>query len=524
MSKRLRAIIRVLQKHRITKHHSPSDMRVVLEELGPTYVKIGQLLSTRPDLIPKEYATEFSKLKENVKPMPFDKVMQIVSNELGDKAQHITIEPEPIGSASIAQVHRATLQDGTQVVLKVMRENIYQTVSQDIALLISAINYVKFIPSLSQGLDLKQMTKEIWAVMEKEMDFTNELQNLQMMREQNKEIAYVHFPLPYPQYSTKNVLTMEYIDGIKLTNRQQLLDNDYDLKEICEKLVENYLSQMLDNGFYHIDPHSGNIIIREGKIVWIDLGMVGTLSKKDIHFYTECIQAVISQDAYELKDLLLTMVKLQNDDIDHIGLYRDVDFLLKKYSTLAVSEMNVGSILNELLAIMRKHKLVLPDNITMLARALVLLQETVSMLDGTVNLLDFFKNHISSKDILKRVANQSMQTAKDVFLSSHKAIMLPIFLAEVLEQTLKGQTQLNLNVRNIDKLAQTKKRNAFIISLSVILSFALLSCIVALCVLWQTTGAVFFKVMLIIMVVMLLILGVIGIAVYIGFVIYNLRK
>lgn len=524
MNKRLRAIIRVLQKHRITKHHSPVDMRLVFEELGPTYVKIGQLLSTRPDLIPKEYATEFGKLKENVKPMPFDKVMQIVTNELGDKAQHITIEPEPLGSASIAQVHRATLQDGTQVVLKVMRENIYQTVADDIALLFSAINYVKFIPSLSQGLDLRQMTNEVWSVMAKEMDFTNELKHLQLMSEQNKDIAYIHFPSVYPQYSTKNILTMEYIDGIKLKNRQQLLDNGYDLSEICTKLVENYLSQMLDNGFYHVDPHSANIMIREGKIVWLDLGMVGTLSKKDINFYTQCIQAVIAEDAYELKDLLLTLAKPQLGDVDHIALYRDVDFLLKKYSMLAISEMNMGSILNELMSIMRKHKLSLPENVTMLARALVLLQETISILDPEINLMAFFKNHISTKNILEKFAHETIKTARDVVLSSNKTIMLPVFLAELLEQTLKGQAQVNLNVRNIDKLANIKKRNAFIVSLSMILSFALLSCIVALCVLWQTTGVVFYKVLLIIMVVLLLILGVIGLAVYIGFVIYNLRK
>ncbi len=524
MNKRLRAIIRVLQKHHITKHHSPADMRLVLEELGPTYVKIGQLLSTRPDLIPKEYATEFAKLKENVSPMPFETVMKIITNELGDKTEQLTIHPQPIGSASIAQVHRATTADGKQIVLKVMRENIYQTVSEDIALLISAINYVKFIPSLSQGLDLKQMTKEIWAVMEKEMDFTNELQNLQLMSQQNKDVAYVHFPMVYPQYSTKNVLAMEYIDGIKLSNRQQLLDNGYDLSEICTKLVENYLTQMLDNGFYHIDPHSGNIIIREGKIVWIDLGMVGTLSQKDIAFYTQCIQAVIQQDSYELKDLLLSMVKIQQGDIDHVALYNDVDFLLKKYSSLAVSDMNMGSILNELMAIMRRHKLVLPDNITMLARALVLLQETVSMLDSSVNLMDFFKNHVSTQDILKRFANQSLQTVKDVVLSSHKAIMMPIFLAELLEQTLKGQGQVNLNVRNMDKVVNTKKRNAVILALSVILSFTLLSCIIALCVLWETTGAVFFKVLLIISVVLLLLMGLLGLTFLVGYIVYHLKK
>ena len=501
MSRRLNQIIKVLSKHKITKDYSPANVCVVLEELGPTFVKIGQVLSTRPDLIPKEYADEFTKLKDNVKPMPFEQVQQIIAEELGTANAFAEIDPVPLGSASIAQVHRAKLKDGTEVVVKVMRKNIRETVQQDVELFLSAIKYIKLLPILPASVDLKQMTEEIWHVMERETDFLNESTNIQTMSETNKDIVYVTFPKVFTQYTTSHVLTMENIDGIKLSDAEKLRKEGYDTAEIAQKLVENYMHQALDNGFYHADPHNGNILVRDGKIVWIDLGMVGVLSQADLAVYRKIIKAVIAEDSYEVKDLVLTIVRTTKE-VDHISLYRDIDFMLKKHVNQAVASFDMAELLTEFMDIINRHGMILPENVTMLCRALILLQETVSALDKSVNLMTLLANHFADGQEQPQPTDV-VRSLKSAYVSSKKVAQLPTRMSELLMQVLRGEGLVNVNVQSTDKVCRTQTKNNIRLCLAILIAVEMIAVIAALCVLYAVSQLTVYKVFLIVLVVLI---------------------
>ena len=502
MNRRLKQIIKVLSRHKIAKNHTPADIRVVLEELGPTFVKIGQVLSTRPDLIPKAYADEFVKLKDNVKPMPYEEVRQIIADELGATDVFAEIDPVPIGSASIAQVHRARLTDGTEAVLKVMRKNIRETITQDMELFLSAIKYIKLLPVLPTSVDLQQMTEEIWHVMDRETDFLNEADNLDTMAATNSDIAYVAFPKVYRKYTTSHVLTMELVDGIKLSDPDKLRSEGYDTAEIAQKLVENYMHQALDNGFYHADPHNGNILVRGGKIVWIDLGMVGVLSENDLAVYRKMVKAVIAEDSYEVKDLVLTIVRTTKD-VDHIALYRDIDFLLKKHANQAIASFDMAELLTEFMDIVNRHGMILPENVTVLCRALILLQETVSALDNSVNLMTVLANHVNGQQQDEPQPSDILRQLKTAYVSSKKVALLPTRLSELLMQVLRGEGLVNINLQNADKLTRTQTKNNIRLCLAILLALELVVLAAVLCVLYAVSQLVVYKVLLIILFVAL---------------------
>ena len=216
---RLSEIIAVIKKYRLTKDITPENVRLALEELGPTFVKMGQILSSRDDLIPKEFCNEFQKLKHSVKPMPYETVEEILTREYDCPPSEIyqEINKIPVGSASIAQVHKAVLKTGE-------------------------------------------------------------------FRENNKELVYLKPLKVFNKYSTNNILVMEYIDGFNISDTEELKKAGYDMDEIAEKLAHNYLKQAIDDGFYHADPHSDNIKVVEGKIAYLDFGMMGRLSKRNRKF------------------------------------------------------------------------------------------------------------------------------------------------------------------------------------------------------------------------------------------------
>ena len=279
---RLREITAVLRRHNITKGVTPKKLRAILEDLGPTFIKLGQIMSMHSDILPKRYCDELMLLRTEVTPMPFDEVVSVIEKSYGRSWRRVfsSMEEKPQGSASIAQVHRATLRNGEEVVVKVQRKGIYEKMARDIALLHKA---VKLMPPVSiKGMaDLDLVLDEMWSVTREEMNFLTEASNMEEFARRNKEVNFVGTPKLYQQYTTVNVLVMEYIDGCGIDDKEELTERGYDLKEIGTKLVDNYIKQVMDDGFFHADPHSGNVKIRDGKIIWIDMGMMGRLTEHD---------------------------------------------------------------------------------------------------------------------------------------------------------------------------------------------------------------------------------------------------
>ena len=278
---RLSEIMQVLRRYRITKGITPVKVREILEELGPTYVKLGQILSIRTDLISSEYCKELQKLRSQVSPMPYEEVRAVLCEAYKKDPEDVfaSIVKTPIGSASIAQVHEAFLKSGEHVVLKVQRRGIYGTMERDVAMM---QRMLRFVPPALKGLvDLERVISEFWSAAKEEMDFLREAANMETFSKNNENVVFVASPKLYRELTTAQVLVMEYIDGYSISDTHTLEQEGYDLVEIGEKLADNYVRQIMQDGFFHADPHPGNLRIRGGKIVWLDMGMMGRLTPRD---------------------------------------------------------------------------------------------------------------------------------------------------------------------------------------------------------------------------------------------------
>lgn len=282
MDSRTKEMTAVLKKYKLTHGLTPEKFRLILQELGPTYIKLGQIMSLHSDILPKEYCEELMKLCSDVEPMPFEQVEAVIDASFGYSWKDVfaSIDKKPLGAASIAQVHRATLKTGEQVVVKVQRKGIHEVMSKDMALLHRA---VKLVPPISiKGIvDFDMVLDEMWAVAQEEMNFLLEASNIEEFASNNRDVAFVATPKLYRKYTTSHVLVMEYIKGFNIDDKEGLLKDGYDLEEIGSKLIDNYIGQVIEDGFFHADPHPGNVKIRDGKIVWIDMGMMGRLSEHD---------------------------------------------------------------------------------------------------------------------------------------------------------------------------------------------------------------------------------------------------
>lgn len=248
---RLKEILGVLKKHHITSGIQPEKLRQILEDLGPTYVKLGQIMSMRSDMLPESYCKELERLRTDVKPLPFDVIQSEIEKELGKPADVFfkEISPEPLGSASIAQVHPAVLSNGDQVVIKVQRPQIHEIMEEDIKLMRRAVSLLKFTMGTGELIDFRTVIDELWKTSQEEMDFLKEAANCDTFWENHREIKYVTCPKVYHELTTSHIMVMSYIEGIQIDHIGELEEQGYDMTEIGRKAAENYCKQILEDGF-----------------------------------------------------------------------------------------------------------------------------------------------------------------------------------------------------------------------------------------------------------------------------------
>ena len=357
---RLREIISVIHKHQIARGVTPEKLRLILEDLGPTYIKLGQIMSMRSDIFPKKICDEFMRLRSEVTPMPFSDVREVIEHAYGMKLEDVfeEIQETPIGSASIAQVHKAKLKSGETVVVKVQRKGIYETMSRDIAFLHRA---VKLMPPINMAglVDMNQVLDEMWVVAQDEMNFLAEAANMEEFARLNKNVAFVTSPMLYREYTTTQVLVMEYIDGIGVDEKEKLLEAGYDLDEIGSKMADNYVKQIMEDGFFHADPHPGNMRIRDGKIVWIDMGMMGRFSQRDQVLLGKVIKGVATNDVSLIVEAVLSLGDF-HDKPDQKLLYSDIGDWLTKYGNANFGGLNMGTLMQDLMDIMKENRVSMP--------------------------------------------------------------------------------------------------------------------------------------------------------------------
>lgn len=395
---RLWEIIGVFKNHNVFKDFTPVKFRLILEDLGPTFVKFGQILSNRPDMIPQEYIAELSKLRNDVKPMEYEEVLDILREELNRKEYPIflSIDREPLGSASIAQAHKAVLKDGTEVVVKVQRRNIVDQMMTDIELMKKACRIIHMDNIFKNVFAFEEVLDEIKNTTIEEMNFLMEADHISEFYETNKQFDFIRIPRIIRDLTTEKVLVMEYLDGCNIFERDTITAQNLDMDKIGRKLAEHFIYQALDVGYFHADPHPNNLLITDGKIGYIDFGMMGRLSNKNKDLLKNAMIAITNNDIREVVRVATTLCGTP-DDIDCEKLGKELDSLISGSVSSGICDINVTEFVTEFLRILVSNRLRVPKDITMLARGSIVLEGTLSIVSPTINLMEVFQNRV--KDI-----------------------------------------------------------------------------------------------------------------------------
>lgn len=457
--KRLQEILAVLRKHDIAKGLTPVKLREIMEDLGPTYVKLGQIMSMRSDMIPEKYCQELSKLRTDVNPLPFSTILTVLEKELKQPPMQIfeSIDPHPLGSASIAQVHPAVLKDGRKVVLKVQRPHIHEIMEEDIRLIRKASGILK-LTSTGNLIDFNTVIDELWKTSQEEMDFVKEAQNCDLFYKNNQEVVYVTSPQVIHELTTPRLLVMSYIEGIRIDQTEELTKQGYDMTEIGEKVAANYCKQILEDGFFHADPHPGNLWISGGKIAWLDLGMMGHLSESYKRLIKRAVVALLQNDIYELKNILLAMGETK-ERINHAALYTDIDDIVNKYMTMGFGDMHLGELIESLLDLVKEHHISINADVTMLGRSMVTIEGTLRDCSPDVNLLRILSSYMSDTLINDIDAKKELRhMVRDLYASQTKMLAIPSLLSDLLNITKNGQSKVNMELTDAKETNKTLRK------------------------------------------------------------------
>ena len=472
---RLREMVEVLRARDIVHGITPEKLRLILEDLGPTFVKLGQIMSMRPDFLPQEYCDELMKLQTEANPLPFSVIEKVIEQEYQRRWTRIfrSIDEEALGSASIAQVHCAVLLDGEKVVIKVQRPGVHDIMSKDIVLLKRAAGILKILGPAQDVVDFSMVLDELWAIAKQEMDFVMEANHIEEFRHANQDADFVSCPKVYRHLTTQHVLVMEYVDGIQIDDVAGLKAAGIDARRIGERLGENYVKQIVEDGYFHADPHPGNIWVRGGKIVWLDLGMMGRLSNKDRAAIRKAIFALAQHDVFEMKAAVLSL-GVPQERIDHARLYQDIDALIAQYGDLDFRSLKMGILSRQIMNVLRSHHIVIAPGISMFCRGVMTIEGVMRLVCPEVSFVEILARSMElsfAKGFNWR--EEAGKAKREGYILLRKSLQLPEQISDILKMTLSGQTKVNLELTGADEpLARLNKMiNKLIIAL---LSAALL--------------------------------------------------
>ena len=452
-------ILSVFAKHNFyVNGFTPEEMRTTLEDLGPTYVKIGQIASSRTDMLPEEYCKELEKLRSDVHPLDAAVAREVIERETGKKISEIYAEfhDDPLGAASIAQAHYGVLKDGTKVVTKVQRPLIADMMRKDFVLLKKLAGVIGVAESSEEGgsaVDLKSVIEELEKVTEEELDFRVEAENTRRFRAESiEDPAVISCPEIIDELTTERILTMTFVDGYSISKKERVEQDGYDRVEIGKAIVESYLHQVLDVGTFHGDPHQGNIMISHGIPYWIDFGMIGHVSDQSISALMDVIFALIQKDVEALTNAALALGKVSGK-LNKTKLMDDVDSMIGRYmSAKNITDIDVGALLTDLTALMNEYHITVPGEYTMLIRSLVTIEGVLEEFCPELNLFDFL-----TKKMLQRakdsfdIKEQITSALENITASGLRTVRLPGLASDVLRNLVKGRLKINFELAGFEE-------------------------------------------------------------------------
>jgi len=432
----------------------PERARMAMEELGPTFVKTGQILSTRSDLIPPDFITELEKLQDRVAALRFETVKQQIERELGRSLEELFAEfdPEPLAAASIGQVHRAVLPGGREVIVKVQRPDIEKIIDIDLEILYDVARFLER-SGWSETYSPVEAVAEFDRVLHEELDYNAEGRNADAFRKNFAGDPDVIIPLVYWEYSTGKILVMEYVRGIKFNELQEIERLGLDRTALARKSVMALFKQILIDGFFHGDPHPGNLAALPGeKVVFMDFGMAGFLTDKTRIEVGNLLMALAGRDTRAVAKSL-SQLWVVPGDVDINILQRDINFLLRKIYEVPLSQVSLAKTLSDIMGIAFKHHISVPAEFALLVKTLITMEGVAEKLDPGLSIVKVV-SPFSKRLIMERLSPQTLsKTAWNNLRELSGALsLLPEQVGEVLGQAAGGNLRLKHQFPQVDEV------------------------------------------------------------------------
>ena len=452
---------------------SAERMRLALEELGPTFIKLGQLLSTRPDVIPQSFVREFEKLQDDVPSFPFADVTAQLVRELGGPVEQFFawIDPEPLAAASIAQVHRARLTSGEDVAVKVRRPGIVELVESDISALMSLARLAERHVPGSEIYDPVGLVREFARTIRREMDFSREGHTIEKFRDNFSQTPWMFFPRVYWPQSARGVLTMEFVTGIKVTDEERIDRQGLDRALIARRGADAFLEMVLTHGFFHGDVHPGNVLILPNNVICLlDYGIVGRLDDNMKTFLTDTLHAIVNRDMDEVVSLLLFAGDI-SDTLDINALKRDLSNFIDGYYEIPLKEIEVGRMLMEFIEIVTLYNIRIQPDLMLLTKSLVLVEAMGRSLNPAFDMVEHLRPFIARALRDKFSPRRVSGDLNKVLLSYlNLARNLPRDLKEFINRVNRNKFKIDLEHRGLDKFTGDFDRSINRLSISLILA------------------------------------------------------
>lgn len=446
-------------------------IRLVLEELGPTFVKLGQSFSNREDLLPLELLQELQKLQDKVETVEMN-VEEILENEfsISVKDHFADIQNIPLATASIAQVYKATLIDGTEIILKIKKADVQSVIEDDLLLIKDLEKLVSSYSEIGEKLNLKQAISTFEKSLLEEVSLINEKENILQFRRNFKNSKETYVPKVYEEFSNNNVLCMEFIDGIKVTDTASLLQYDIDPVIISETGLRLFVSQILDYGFFHADPHAGNILVKkDGKVVFIDFGAVGKIPPNDKEVLENLIVSFVAKNPHKIVRYLKKMA-ISYEIPDERRFENDVEDILNFVHSTSLKEINAQVIINKMKDVLKDNRLHMPDYFYLLFKGISVIEGVGRTINPDLDVVKslhpytkkIFTKKISPKNIVKTGMDRMLMFTDNVD-------EIPKELRSVLQKLDENKFTVSSEIKNIEKTNQLIKSSIINLILAMVL-------------------------------------------------------
>ena len=449
----------------------PEHLRRALEELGTTFIKLGQILSTRADLLPPEYLTELSKLQDAAPSVPFRAVRKVLLAELGHPIEKafLSFNPEPLAAASIGQAHAATLVDGTEVVVKIRRPGVVEQVHEDLEILKELATAASRHWEFADRYDLVGIVNEFSETLRAELDYIREAHNAERFAANFTCENKIHIPRVYWETTTSRVLTLERIRGTKINDLVGLDKQGIDRRELAEFASDVVMKMVCENGFFHADPHPGNFFIEPGgSIGLIDFGMVGILDERMQEHLADLLICINHQDADRLVDVFLEL-GVTKKRVDRDLFRRDIQHLLTTYWNLPLSEIQISALLSDVFAVMRQHHLHLPSNLALLLKTVIMLEGLGASLDPDFHLTSVLEPYTQRLLLRRYLPSHWIPRLGRVSMDlARLGTEMPQQLRRLMAAMEKGNLQVGMRAEGLDPLVNRFERISNRIVLGVI--------------------------------------------------------